>query len=69
MWRPNDLEDFVAAQEAIMGQIDHAHAAASELAAYLVVGVVGQAGWHRLGGRWRRAATRRDCIGALAASI
>ena len=38
----HDLEDLVAAHEAVVGEVDHAHAAAAELADDLVVGVVGE---------------------------
>ena len=44
MSRPDDLEDLVAAHEAIVGEVDHAHAAAAQLADDLVVGMVGQLG-------------------------
>ena len=43
------LEHLVAAHQRVVGQVDHAHAAAAELALDLVVGVVGQARRERAG--------------------
>ena len=38
----HDLEDLVASHQAVVGQVDHAHAASAQLAEDLVVGVVGK---------------------------
>ena len=43
------LQDLVAAQQLIMGQVDDAHAPAAEFAKDLVVGVVGEARRERVG--------------------
>ena len=40
----DDLEDFVAGHQAVVGEVDDAHAADAQLADDLVVGVVGQLG-------------------------
>ena len=50
----DDLEDFLAAHEPVLGQVDDAHAALAELAKDLVIGVVGQTRMQRAGCNRRR---------------
>ncbi len=47
----DDLEDLQSAHEPILGQVDHAHPAAPQLADDLIVGVVGQARGDRMSRR------------------
>ena len=54
--RTDDLENFLAAHEPVLGQVDDAHAAASQLAEDFVIRVVGQARRQCAGRRLRRRA-------------
>ncbi|MGD0044612.1 MAG: hypothetical protein ABSE84_30110 [Isosphaeraceae bacterium] len=55
--RADDLEDLLPAHHPVLGQVDDAHAATSQLAEHLVVRVLGQARGQRAG-RWRRGCSR-----------
>ena len=56
----DDLEHLQAPHERVLGEVDHAHPAAAQLAEDLVVGVVGQARGQGVGrGRRRRRPGRR----------
>ena len=61
----DDLEHLLAAHQRVLGQVDHAHAAAAQLADDLVVGMVGQARRERVG-RGRCRGVR--ALGALRAT-
>ena len=55
--RADDLEDLLPPHHPVLGQVDDAHAAASQFAEDLVVRVLGQARRQRAG-RWRRGRAR-----------
>ena len=55
----DDLEDFVAGHQAVVGEVDDAHAADAQLADDLVVGVVGQLGRWGAGRRTGRGTGAR----------
>ena len=64
----DDLEHLQSAHELVLGQVDHTHAAAPQLADDLVIRVVGQP--RRQGpGRRRRDRDGRAAVGVRAAEL
>ena len=63
----DDLEHFRASHQLVVGEVDHAHPAAPQLADDLIVGVVDQLGRQRVDRRgrndWARGAFGRRCSG------
>src|SRR5271157_570781 len=53
----DDLEDLLPPHHSVLGQVDYAHASASQLPQHLVVRVLGQAR-RQCAGRWRRGRAR-----------